>query len=86
MSRAKALSTNPLFLWPEFPIVLDPKYSGQTIMFRYPSSQLMRNNFSLGRFCLLAETLEILDLGVNIKAPTPQWWEDVKKEVRSTTS
>ena len=68
------------------PILLDPLYGGEAIMFRTKresSNSILPKLHSQKRFCLHAQTLSIPDFGIDVEAPTPEWWQDVINEVKT---
>jgi 23S rRNA-/tRNA-specific pseudouridylate synthase len=58
------------------PILLDPLYGGEKIMFQLKSSAI-RHHRAKKRFCLHAATLAIPNFGIDVQTPIPDWWLDL---------
>lgn len=65
------------------PIVLDPLYGGEAIMFKSKNPTLGQHH-SKKRFCLHADTLSIPEIGIHAKAPVPEWWQDIEESPASS--
>ena len=64
------------------PILLDPLYGGESIMYRLPKDSCSKQYRAQQRFCLHADSLSIPDLGIpKVEAPLPEWWDSLVKEV-----
>ncbi|KAL3926439.1 MAG: hypothetical protein SGBAC_013473 [Bacillariaceae sp.] len=64
------------------PILLDPLYGGESIMYRMPKDSCVNKYRAQQKFCLHADALAIPDLGIpNVEAPLPEWWECLIKEI-----
>jgi 23S rRNA pseudouridine1911/1915/1917 synthase len=62
------------------PILLDPLYGGRAIMFKIKSPMLAQ--FCANQqICLHSDSLCIPDFGIDVKDPTPQWWQDLVDEI-----
>eukprot|EP00521_Asterionellopsis_glacialis_P013961 CAMPEP_0195309640 /NCGR_PEP_ID=MMETSP0707-20130614/38839_1 /TAXON_ID=33640 /ORGANISM="Asterionellopsis glacialis, Strain CCMP134" /LENGTH=388 /DNA_ID=CAMNT_0040373937 /DNA_START=108 /DNA_END=1274 /DNA_ORIENTATION=+ len=61
------------------PILLDPLYGGEAIMFHLNSSALSaaKKLRSEDKFCLHANTLSMPAFDVHVKAPLPDWWDEI---------
>eukprot|EP00533_Pseudo-nitzschia_delicatissima_P002262 CAMPEP_0116103842 /NCGR_PEP_ID=MMETSP0327-20121206/14114_1 /TAXON_ID=44447 /ORGANISM="Pseudo-nitzschia delicatissima, Strain B596" /LENGTH=492 /DNA_ID=CAMNT_0003596007 /DNA_START=74 /DNA_END=1552 /DNA_ORIENTATION=- len=78
------------------PILLDPLYGGQSILsklMRQNSSSDNKSGESRSRklltkaredqkFCLHASTLTIDAVGIDVRAPLPEWWQQLEEELR----
>lgn len=58
------------------PIVLDPRYGGERIMFQ-SSSAAIHAHHAKKRFCLHAASLVIPNFDIHVQTPIPEWWEDL---------
>lgn len=58
------------------PILLDPLYGGEAILFKMKSPILHRLRAEQ-KFCLHAASLVIPDFGIDVQAPIPDWWQEV---------
>ena len=67
------------------PILLDPLYGGgrQAILskFKHLPQDRLDELLSAKRFCLHADTLSIDGFGFNVKAPLPDWWNQLENEL-----
>lgn len=64
------------------PIILDPRYGGERIMYRTKSHRL-REARAKGRLCLHADTIAVPDLDLFVASCLPSWWDDVICEIMS---
>lgn len=62
------------------PILLDPLYGGERILFQVPSPTL-RTFRGRRQFCLHADSLSIPGF-LQVQAPLPGWWRQVMEEAR----
>ncbi|KAG7347818.1 RluA family pseudouridine synthase [Nitzschia inconspicua] len=62
------------------PILLDPLYGGQRIMYAI-NSNAMKQARAKRQFCLHADELSIPKWGVHVTAPMPLWWEQIIQDV-----
>jgi 23S rRNA-/tRNA-specific pseudouridylate synthase len=49
---------------------------------RHHRSGLLKRERTAQRFCLHASTLRIDALGIDAKAPLPEWWNELEEELR----
>lgn len=64
------------------PILLDPLYGGESIMYRLPKDSCAKRYRAQQRFCLHADSVYIPDLGIpKVEAQMPEWWNDIVKEI-----
>ena len=62
------------------PILLDPLYGGEKVMFTIKDDILKRLRAEQ-KFCLHAETLKLPDFNIDAIAETPDWWDDILRLV-----
>jgi 23S rRNA-/tRNA-specific pseudouridylate synthase len=65
------------------PILLDPRYGGEQIMYRVNNSTVLKECRAQHKFCLHADTLSIPNLNISVQAPTPEWWDRVVDDIRN---
>lgn len=64
------------------PILLDPLYGGEAIMYHLLDDSVAKTCRARQQFCLHADTVSIPDLGIyDIQAPLPDWWQYIVEEV-----
>jgi 23S rRNA-/tRNA-specific pseudouridylate synthase len=71
------------------PILLDPLYGGLAILSELQTQSLRRkqlstvlaNHRSEQKFCLHADSLDINRIGIQARAPLPEWWKSLEKEL-----
>ena len=63
------------------PILLDPLYGGEAVLFQIKSPILHRLRVER-KFCSHAESLVIPEFGVNAQAPIPDWWQEIVTEAQ----
>mmetsp|Transcript_13325 Transcript_13325/g.31997 ORF Transcript_13325/g.31997 Transcript_13325/m.31997 type:complete len:475 (+) Transcript_13325:28-1452(+) len=64
------------------PILLDPLYGGESIMYRLPKDSCAKKYRAQQRFCLHADSLAIADLDIpKVDAPIPDWWDGLCKDI-----
>ena len=64
------------------PILLDPLYGGEAIMFHVKGSAVLPQLRAQKRFCLHAETLSIPQFGIHVQAEEPLWWKNVTDAIQ----
>ena len=67
------------------PILLDPLYGGEAIMFHY-ESKFLRECRANRKLCLHAASLSIPDFGVMVEAEIPDWWQHLIHEIERHSS
>lgn len=65
------------------PIILDPSYGGENIMYKLNDASF-RLNRAKERICLHASTLTIPDYHINVQAKVPCWWNEIIHILRIT--
>jgi 23S rRNA-/tRNA-specific pseudouridylate synthase len=65
------------------PILLDPLYGGQAIMYKLKTVRSLSKNRAQQRFCLHADTLMIPEFGIDCQAPVPDWWLELEQDLIS---
>ena len=59
------------------PIVLDPLYGGEQIMY-HVHSNAMKEARAHKKFFLHADTVSLPMMGVNVEASVPHWWGEIR--------
>ncbi|CAJ1962893.1 unnamed protein product [Cylindrotheca closterium] len=64
------------------PILLDPLYGGESIMYRLPNDSCAKKYRAQQRICLHADSLAISDLNIpKVEAAIPEWWDNLTKDI-----
>jgi 23S rRNA-/tRNA-specific pseudouridylate synthase len=61
------------------PIVLDPLYGGEQIMYSYRSNAMKKARADK-KFCLHADHISLPVMGIKVDAPVPHWWNVIMKD------
>lgn len=62
------------------PIILDPRYGGERLMYQISSEQ-MKEGRAHGRICLHADSICIPELNLAVAAPLPLWWDGIVADI-----
>jgi 23S rRNA-/tRNA-specific pseudouridylate synthase len=65
------------------PILLDPLYGGEKVMF-WINSRAMKQARANKQFCLHADQLSLPTMGVHVSATIPFWWDQIVKDINKS--
>lgn len=68
------------------PILLDPRYGGEAIMFKIGKTSILPEMHAKKRFCLHAQALTIPAFDIDVRCLAPKWWQYVIDELEAIIS